>query len=160
LTSVPATAGPEQRVFRASTPRDAEVIAALFRQANLPAPASTSADSPPAQGSAAIRSAVCELEGRVVGVLEWRDLGEEFEILELAVDPAVRRRGHASFLVASLLRQVTDAAKRPVHLEVRESNAAAIALYTRSGFAVSGRRRSYYRHPEEDALLMSRAAAG
>jgi ribosomal-protein-alanine N-acetyltransferase len=39
-------------------------------------------------------------------------------------------------------------------LEVRESNAAARTLYARWGFTVAGRRKRYYSHPTEDALLM------
>ena len=41
-------------------------------------------------------------------------------------------------------------------LEVRPSNAAAIALYTRFGFREAGRRRNYYDLPKEDALILTR----
>jgi ribosomal-protein-alanine N-acetyltransferase len=41
-----------------------------------------------------------------------------------------------------------------VFLEVRESNAAARALYARFGFREGGRRRGYYRKPVEDALVL------
>lgn len=41
-------------------------------------------------------------------------------------------------------------------LEVRPSNAAAIALYTRFGFREAGRRRNYYDLPREDALILTR----
>jgi ribosomal-protein-alanine N-acetyltransferase len=41
-----------------------------------------------------------------------------------------------------------------MELEVRISNRAAIALYERAGFVQDGRRRGYYRDPEEDAVLM------
>jgi ribosomal protein S18 acetylase RimI-like enzyme len=143
---------PDDRAFRASSARDAEAIRALLREANLSMLAPPGLD-PPAASGGAIRSAVCEQAGRIVGVLEWRVLGEEIEILELAVDSKSRRRGHASFLLANLLRQAAG----PVHLEVRESNSAAMALYLRFGFEVKGRRRGYYRHPDEDALLLSRA---
>jgi ribosomal-protein-alanine N-acetyltransferase len=43
---------------------------------------------------------------------------------------------------------------RRMELEVRISNRAAIALYERAGFVQDGRRRGYYRDPEEDAVLM------
>ena len=47
-----------------------------------------------------------------------------------------------------------------IHLEVRESNTAAIALYEKYGFIRDGLRRGYYEEPKEDALLMSRQAPG
>ena len=43
---------------------------------------------------------------------------------------------------------------REVFLEVRESNAAAQALYCGRGFRVVGARQRYYRHPVEDALVL------
>ena len=45
-------------------------------------------------------------------------------------------------------------AARHIHLEVRESNEAARKLYERQGFGETGRRRNYYDHPAEDALLL------
>ena len=42
-------------------------------------------------------------------------------------------------------------------LEVRASNAAAIALYTKLGFVQAGRRKNYYEHPREDAWIMTRS---
>ena len=49
-----------------------------------------------------------------------------------------------------------SAGARTVYLEVRESNAAARALYESRGFEAVGRRRGYYRHPVEDALVLRR----
>ena len=40
-------------------------------------------------------------------------------------------------------------------LEVRASNAPAIALYRKHGFQAVGQRRNYYQKPDEDALLMT-----
>ena len=42
-----------------------------------------------------------------------------------------------------------------ITLEVRESNAPAIAFYEKAGFGVAGRRRRYYANPTEDAVLMT-----
>jgi ribosomal-protein-alanine N-acetyltransferase len=47
-----------------------------------------------------------------------------------------------------------------VYLEVRDSNAAARALYLSRGFSEVGRRRSYYRRPVEDAVVMRRPLDG
>jgi ribosomal-protein-alanine N-acetyltransferase len=49
---------------------------------------------------------------------------------------------------------------RGAALEVRAGNRAAQALYERHGFALVGRRRNYYRHPQEDALVMAADLSG
>ena len=46
-----------------------------------------------------------------------------------------------------------------VTLEVRRSNAGAIALYERFGFRAAGLRRRYYQDNGEDALIMWRTPA-
>jgi ribosomal-protein-alanine N-acetyltransferase len=80
----------------------------------------------------------------------------ELMINDLAVDPAFRRRG----LARSLLRHAIEAARtrgcRRATLEVRPSNAPAIALYGGFGFEIVGRRRGYYTDTDEDALLLAR----
>ena len=91
---------------------------------------------------------VAEDSGNVAGFAVWRGVGEgEWELLNLAVDPAFRRRGAGRRLVSAL------PAGR-VFIEVRASNAAAQALYAASGFTVIGRRRGYYQSPPEDGIVM------
>ena len=93
---------------------------------------------------------------QIAGFLSLRTLvrpGEErpgeFEILNVAVDPAWRRMGVAKALLHHQL------ARGGEHfLEVRESNTAARKLYERMGFAVIGTRRDYYSNPEESAIVM------
>jgi len=95
-----------------------------------------------------------ELDGRVAGILIGRIAADEFEILNLAVGKACRRRGIATRLVSAALEYARIAGARQSYLEVRASNEGAMALYTRMGFRVSGRRPNYYRHPAEDAVLL------
>ena len=72
----------------------------------------------------------------------------EREILNVAVDPAQRRRGVArKLLEAELSRPKTQ-----WFLEVRESNAAARRFYESLGFRAAGRRENYYRSLDEDSL--------
>jgi ribosomal protein S18 acetylase RimI-like enzyme len=47
-----------------------------------------------------------------------------------------------------------------VFLEVRESNAPAIAFYLKYGLAKSGRRPGYYRDPAEAAIVMEKKLTG
>jgi ribosomal-protein-alanine acetyltransferase len=81
-------------------------------------------------------------------------LGQEWEIENIVVDPALRRRGCAKVLLRELLSRATNESAGRVLLEVRESNQSAQAFYARWGFQVIGRRRNYYRDPEEDAILL------
>jgi ribosomal-protein-alanine N-acetyltransferase len=95
-----------------------------------------------------------ELDGRVAGILIARVAADEFEILNLAVGKARRRRGVATQLVGAALEYARTAGALKTYLEVRASNEGGIALYARMGFCVCGRRPNYYRNPAEDALLL------
>ena len=92
----------------------------------------------------------------VVGYSVLARAADEAELLNLAVAEGARGRGVGTALVR---RAITDAAEWgawAVFLEVRASNAAALALYGRAGFSEVGRRRGYYRRPLEDALILRR----
>ena len=94
---------------------------------------------------------VAEVNGRIAAFLVSRETAPgEVEILNLAVDPAWRRRGLATALMVSVRR------RRPgeFFLEVRESNLAARDLYRKLGFEEVGVRPGYYDHPEEAAIVM------
>ena len=92
-------------------------------------------------------------EDYVQGFVVARDLGPEWEIENIAVAEAVRRRGLGERLVRELLSLASGRGAQGVFLEVRESNGPARALYSKMGFVETGRRESYYTNPEEDALL-------
>ena len=93
------------------------------------------------------------------GFILLRVLGEEAEVLTLAVEPAVRRRGVGRALLRAGLAAAETAAARAVFLEVGADNAPAVALYQAEGFEPAGARRGYYVRPggaAEDALLLRR----
>jgi ribosomal-protein-alanine N-acetyltransferase len=80
-----------------------------------------------------------------------------WHVMNVAVDPDRRREGVA----AALLRRLFDEADKPGEqytLEVRPSNAGAIALYESFGFKRAGLRKGYYHDNKEDALIMWRTA--
>jgi len=90
-----------------------------------------------------------EVEGFVVA----RGIGAEWELENIAVAGPARRRGRGARLLAELLDRARQAGARHVFLEVRESNRAARSLYEKWAFVESGRRKAYYRNPDEDAVL-------
>jgi ribosomal-protein-alanine N-acetyltransferase len=81
---------------------------------------------------------------------------DEGYITNIAVHPNSRRRGVGDALITALIECAEKMALSFLTLEVRESNAAAIALYAKHGFEPVGRRRDYYVKPKEDALLMTK----
>jgi ribosomal-protein-alanine N-acetyltransferase len=99
---------------------------------------------------------VGESEGEVTGVLMGRWTGNEAEILNIAVTPERRRRGEGGALLKAALDEFRSRGATRVFLEVRESNQAATAFYTKHGFSKMGHRPAYYREPEEAAVLMEK----
>lgn len=93
---------------------------------------------------------------RVVGYAGVQVILDEGYITNIAVRPECRRQG----IAAKLLQVFLDFAKTNqlafLTLEVRASNYDAIALYGSRGFRSMGRRKNYYEHPREDALIMTR----
>ena len=83
-------------------------------------------------------------------------LAEEGYITNVAVFPEYRRRGVAEQLIAVFDKFARGNRLAFLTLEVRPSNAAAIALYQRFGFEEVGRRRNYYDLPKEDALILTK----
>jgi ribosomal-protein-alanine N-acetyltransferase len=85
-------------------------------------------------------------------------LGDEFEVINIAVDPARRGQRLGSRLFGHVLQQADKAGMLQGHLEVRAGNEPAKRLYLRHGFAVVGVRKRYYPDTGEDALVMRRTA--
>lgn len=79
---------------------------------------------------------------------------DETDMMNLAVSPAYRRQGVGKALIDALTKQLQMRGSRCLTLEVRSSNAPALALYGRMGFQQIGLRKNYYRNPKEDALIL------
>ncbi len=90
-----------------------------------------------------------------VGFCSWRQSApDEAEVLNLAVDPAWRRRGVGSALLAAVLER----ARGTIFLEVAEPNSPAIALYRKQGWVDVGRRAGYYNHGTVNAVVMKKSS--
>ena len=90
----------------------------------------------------------------IVGFVCFWVVFEELRLMDVAVDPKVRRQGIAARLVGCALKFGVDSGARRALLEVRSSNVAARRLYERFGFREVGVRARYYTDPVEDAALM------
>lgn len=97
---------------------------------------------------------VAEENGTVAGYIGSQTCGEESDVMNVAVHPDFRRRGIAEALVNALVEELKAIGSHCLTLEVRASNAPAIALYEKMGFSEIGRRKNYYRNPREDALIL------
>lgn len=103
---------------------------------------------------------VIETEGEIRGFLVGRRVEDEAEVLNLAVGMDHRRRGEGTVLLAAALYEFGLGGAKSVYLEVRESNTGAIAFYEKQRFEKTGRRKGYYREPDEAAVTMVRKLTG
>ncbi len=87
------------------------------------------------------------------GVLLGQQMGDEAEIIDLAVSPDHRRQGIGAALVRAFLAWLQAQSTHTVFLEVRASNTAAIALYTHQGFSAVAERPDYYGDGERALVL-------
>lgn len=98
---------------------------------------------------------VAEEEGQVLGYAGLWDVVGEGQITNIAVRPSGRRKGVGKKLVEGLITYGKEKGLEVLILEVRESNEAAIKLYSGVGFKDIGKRKNYYTKPTEDAILMA-----
>jgi [ribosomal protein S18]-alanine N-acetyltransferase len=93
--------------------------------------------------------------GTVVGFAVASLLSPHAELETIAVAMEAQRRGVAQQLFGAMIAILKRESISEVILEVRPSNQAALAFYRAQGFAETGRRRSYYADPVEDAVLLA-----
>ena len=92
--------------------------------------------------------------GRLIGYLIISRYVDAWHVMNVAVAAEHRRRGIATMLLERLFEATAGRGRRGYTLEVRVSNAGAVALYERLGFKPRGVRRGYYTDNREDALIM------
>ncbi len=94
--------------------------------------------------------------GEAVGYIGVQEICGTAYVTNVAVLPAYRRRGIGRALLEAAVSGAKSRSCESITLEVRESNAPAVALYTQCGFALVGKRRAFYREPAEDARIYTR----
>ena len=96
------------------------------------------------------------VSGRVLGYAGLMVVADEGYITNVAVFPEYRRQGIAAQILQVFVQFAEANRLAFLTLEVRPSNAAAIALYQDFGFEEVGRRKNYYDLPKEDALILTK----
>jgi ribosomal-protein-alanine acetyltransferase len=97
-----------------------------------------------------------EVGTQMTGFVIGRQIADQAEILNLAVALESRHHGHGSTLLLAALEEFQRRGSSRIFLEVRSSNAGALAFYQEHGFVKTGRREAYYRNPDEDALILEK----
>lgn len=89
----------------------------------------------------------------LAGFVNVRVLGDEAELMRIAVVPEERGKRFGLTLLRAGLIEMCARGAEAATLEVRAGNKAAIQLYEKHGFLLAGRRKNYYENPVEDALI-------
>lgn len=92
--------------------------------------------------------------GGLAGYVAFYHTADELEILNVAVEPALRGRGLATAILREVLREARERSIKKSCLEVRRGNIPAVRLYSSAGFEQVGVRKRYYSDTGEDALVM------
>lgn len=139
--------------IRDARPSDVPEIAALERECfSLPWSEEIIASQLGGPGKIMLAA---EEEGAFAGYMGLQYVLDEGYISNVCTAPSFRRRGVARALIGELVRRAEALELAFLSLEVRVSNAPAIALYRGEGFVEAGVRPGYYEKPAEDALIMN-----
>ncbi len=91
---------------------------------------------------------------QIIGYLCFRLIIDEIHVLKIAVHQEQRCKGFAGKLLNHCLFDFREQRVRSATLEVRESNAAGLGLYKKTGFVIEAQIPNYYPDTREDMILM------
>ena len=100
---------------------------------------------------------VAELSGSIVAYFGTMIIGEECEVLTLAVDRLYRGRGIGKYVLAGVIAHAKRRGCKKIYLEVDENNTIAVSLYKKLGFKPRYVRKGYYEKAKggkADAIVM------
>jgi ribosomal-protein-alanine N-acetyltransferase len=101
----------------------------------------------------------CDSKRRIAGFAMLRQLGEEVELITIAVDRRWRKKGVGLMLMRALFEALLRSPAKRMLLEVATDNPAALKLYGKVGFVKVGERKGYYPRPDgtpATAIVMAR----
>lgn len=98
---------------------------------------------------------VAELDGKPRALAAFQLAAGEASLYAITVDPALRHQGIGRALLSGSLDALRAEGTESCYLEVRAENLPAQKLYTGLGFQMAGRRKSFYKDPPDDALVMN-----
>ncbi len=131
------------RQIRPMSEADLDAVSAI-EAATFPDPWPRQALAHEALHNPVCSSFVIEAKGEVVGYAFCWVIFEQAHLINIAVAPSRRGMGHGEALLVHVLRHARSQGAEVMHLEVRETNPAAVALYQKYGFAILGRSARYY----------------
>ena len=141
--------------FRQMVPEDADAVARV-EAASFPVPWSRESFWREASNEHTCYVLVCDETAAepVIGYAGCWILAGEAQITNVEILPAYRGRGIGTQLMAAVIEAAKERGATAMTLEVRPSNAPALALYHHYGFREAGRRKGYYSDNGEDAIIM------
>lgn len=140
--------------FRKMMPEDADAVARV-EAACFPVPWSRESFWREASNeNTSYILAIDEATGEVIGYAGCWILADEAQITNVAILPGYRGCGAGTRLMAASIEAALARGASAMTLEVRPSNAPALALYHHFGFQEAGRRKGYYSDNGEDAIIM------
>ena len=101
----------------------------------------------------------CDARRKVAGFAMLRLLGDDAELMTIAVEPKYRSKGVATALLRACFEDLLMTPSKRMILEVAADNPAALRLYEKLGFQKISERKGYYARPDGQpatALVMAR----
>ncbi len=101
----------------------------------------------------------CDAKHKVAGFAMLRLLGDDVELMTIAVEPKYRGKGVGAALMRACFEDLMMTPSRRMILEVAADNPPAIRLYEKLGFKKISERKGYYARPDGQpatALVMAR----
>ncbi|MDO5563628.1 MAG: ribosomal protein S18-alanine N-acetyltransferase [Eubacteriales bacterium] len=99
---------------------------------------------------------IYNLNNDIIGYGIIRIIGNEAEILKICIRKECRKKKCAEILLNLMMITCIQKTIQAIHLEVRESNKAAISLYEKHNFVKISERKNYFKEPTENAIIMEK----
>lgn len=140
--------------IRVMEPEDVGAVATVERQSFSPwSPDMISCELEVGKGRQFVAQ---DSSGCVIGWCCCRVFPPEAELLKIAVDQKLRKRGVGTVLLNHLFNELKNSLVSLLFLEVRAANQTALEFYWKNGFKSVGRRPGYYNDPLDDALVFQK----